>query len=100
MMGVLTRPVTVRFGLALSLALSGGLLPITSLQAQSGGAGRFENHHDVGDTRHAGAVEYNAARGAYTVTGGGANMWFTNDAFHFVWKKVSNDVMVAADIQF
>ena len=27
-------------------------------------------------------------------------MWFTNDAFHFVWKKVSGDVALAADIVF
>jgi hypothetical protein len=27
-------------------------------------------------------------------------MWFTNDAFHFVWKKMSGDVTLAADISF
>lgn len=27
-------------------------------------------------------------------------MWFTNDAFQFVWKKVSGDVTLAADISF
>ena len=27
-------------------------------------------------------------------------MWFTNDAFHFVWKRVSGDVTLAADIAF
>ncbi len=27
-------------------------------------------------------------------------MWFTNDAFHSVWKKVSGDVSLAADISF
>lgn len=27
-------------------------------------------------------------------------MWFTNDAFHFVWKKVSGDVSLAAEIAF
>ena len=26
-------------------------------------------------------------------------MWFTNDAFHFVWKKVSGDVALAADAE-
>jgi tricorn protease-like protein len=26
-------------------------------------------------------------------------MWFTNDAFHFVWKKVSGDVKLAADAE-
>ena len=27
-------------------------------------------------------------------------MWFAEDAFHFVWKKVSGDVTLAADISF
>jgi dipeptidyl aminopeptidase/acylaminoacyl peptidase len=27
-------------------------------------------------------------------------MWFTNDAFHFVWKEVSGDMTLAADIAF
>jgi TolB protein len=27
-------------------------------------------------------------------------MWFTNDAFHFVWKKVSGDLSLAADVIF
>ena len=27
-------------------------------------------------------------------------MWFTNDALHFVWKRVSGDVTLAADIVF
>ena len=62
--------------------------------------GEFESHTDVGDVRRAGKVELNSVRGAYTVTGGGANMWFTNDAFQFVWKKVSGDVTLASDIAF
>jgi Tol biopolymer transport system component len=60
----------------------------------------FENHADVGDVRRAGSVVLDAWRGMHTVAGGGANMWFTNDAFHFVWKKVSGDVTLAADISF
>ena len=27
-------------------------------------------------------------------------MWFVSDAFQFVWKKVSGDVTIAADIAF
>lgn len=62
--------------------------------------GIFENDNDVGATKLAGTVEFDAGRLTYTVTGGGANMWSTNDAFHFVWKKVSGDVALAADIAF
>jgi regulation of enolase protein 1 (concanavalin A-like superfamily) len=45
-------------------------------------------------------VEYNAAAGVYRVTGGGANIWAATDAFHFVWKRLSGDVTLTADIQF
>ena len=66
----------------------------------TGALGIFEGHGDVGAAKRAGSVEFDVSRRAYTVAGGGANMWFTNDAFHFVWKKVSGDVTLAADIQF
>jgi hypothetical protein len=35
--------------------------------------GLFENHNDIGLTRHAGSVELDDARQAYTIAGGGAN---------------------------
>src|SRR5205085_1559452 len=62
--------------------------------------GTFEGHGDIGDVRHAGAVELDEAKHRYTVTGGGENMWSTRDAFHYVWKKASGDVALAADISF
>jgi WD40 repeat protein len=62
--------------------------------------GIFENQRDVGATAYAGSVQYDATRHTYTVAGGGENMWFTNDAFHFVWKKVSGDVTLGADISW
>ena len=62
--------------------------------------GIFENHSEIGAPLQQGSVEYNPERRTYTVAGGGENMWFTNDAFHFVWKKVSGDVTLAADIAF
>jgi TolB protein len=62
--------------------------------------GLFQSQSDVGATDHAGSVIFDAASSSYRVTGGGENMWATNDAFHFVWKKVSGDVTLAADITF
>jgi hypothetical protein len=69
-------------------------------QPQSTVLGQFESHGDVGVVGKPGVVEFDANRGAYTVTGGGANMWFTNDAFHYVWKRVSGDLALAADVRF
>ena len=65
---------------------------------KAGQKGIFEGDADVGKVRHAGSVEYDSAGKSYRVAGGGENMWFTNDAMHFVWKKVSGDVSLAADV--
>jgi hypothetical protein len=71
-------------------------------RAQNSGApiGIFENHQDVGKVIHAGSAEYNASNQTYTIGGSGENMWFSSDAFQFVWKKVSGDVALAAEISF
>ena len=62
--------------------------------------GIFEDHADVGTVLHPGSVEYDASKQSYTLTGSGENMWFATDAFQFVWKKVSGDVTLTADISF
>jgi hypothetical protein len=62
--------------------------------------GVFESSTDVGVTPKPGAVEFDAPAGKYRVTGGGANIWGTADAFQFVWKRVSGDVTLTADIAF
>ena len=62
--------------------------------------GIFEGHGDVGTVLHPGSVDYDAGKQSYTIAGSGENMWFAVDAFHFVWKKVSGDVSLAADVGF
>jgi len=71
-----------------------------NLRASAAPMGLFENHADVGSVLHPGTLEYDPAQGTYTVSGSGENMWYTADAFHFVWKKVTGDVSLAADISF
>jgi hypothetical protein len=60
----------------------------------------FENHGDIGTVLHPGSVAYDAVNQSYTIAGSGENMWFTADAFQFVWKKVAGDVTLTADISF
>ena len=62
--------------------------------------GIFAGHGDVGTVLHPGSAEYDPASKAYRVTASGENMWGTADAFHFVWKKVSGDVSITADLAF
>ena len=86
-----------RLSLGLALCCS-----CNSLYAQSSHEplGIFEGHSDVGTVLHPGSVIYDATQQTYTITGSGENMWLAKDAFQFVWKKVSGDVSLAADIRF
>ena len=62
--------------------------------------GVFENESDIGALAHPGASEYDAAAKTYILTSGGENMWAAEDDFHFVWKKVTGDITLTADIAF
>jgi TolB protein len=63
--------------------------------------GIFEGHGDVGKVEHPGRAAFDGAKDEYTVAGSGENMWFTKDAFYFVWKKVSAaDATLTADVAF
>jgi TolB protein len=72
-------------------------LPSCTL-AQQPAIGIFDGHSDVGKVVHPGGVSYDAAQHAYTVTGSGENIWVSPDAFQFVWKKVSGDFALTADV--
>ena len=78
-------------------ALSGAVAPA---QTANSSVGIFESHSDVGTVLHPGAVDYDAAKKTYTISGSGENMWLGKDAFQFVWKKMSGDVALTADISF
>jgi len=71
-----------------------------SAQAAEDRIGMFEDHADVGAVLHPGSVDYDSAKQTYTISGSGENMWFAADAFQFVWKKMSGDVTLTADISF
>jgi len=62
--------------------------------------GPFENNQDIGGTPKPGSAEYNAATHTYQVTGGGANIWAKQDAFQFVYKQISGDFTLTADVRF
>jgi TolB protein len=82
------------------LVLLIGAAPNRSRAQDMAPIGMFEGHGDVGTVLHPGSVEYDAAKGIYTIAGSGENMWFSTDDFQFVWKKMSGDVMLTADISF
>jgi TolB protein len=62
--------------------------------------GFFTRQADIGKVARPGSAGFNPATGEYAIAGGGENMWFTNDAFHFVGKEMSGDFTLTADIKF
>jgi hypothetical protein len=68
--------------------------------ANSTELGIFSHQSDIGNVARAGTVNFDPAKGEYLIAGGGENMWFTNDAFHFVWKEMSGDFTLTADVKF
>jgi hypothetical protein len=62
--------------------------------------GMFEGQSDIGSALVAGSAIYEAATGAYSIISAGYNIWYTRDEFRFLWKKMSGDVSLAADISY
>lgn len=71
-----------------------------TISAHEGSLGLFADHTDIGAPQRAGTAVHDAVTGTYAIGGGGVNMWFRTDSFHYVWKKVEGDVALAADITF
>ena len=85
--------------LLLSLCLSFHAA-LVAAQPASGALGIFEGQSDVGRVVPAGALKYSSVADTYTVTAAGTNIWSTEDGFHFVWKKLSGDLSLTADVDF
>ena len=62
--------------------------------------GIFEGQSDVGSAALPGSAEFDAARGQYTISSAGYNIWYTRDEFRYLWKKMSGNVSLAADVAF
>ena len=62
--------------------------------------GIFEGQSDIGSPLVPGGASYAAATKQYTIHSAGYNVWYTRDEFRYLWKKMSGDISLAADIQF
>lgn len=71
---------------------------IASAASASGPLGIFEGQTDVGSVVPPGTAAYQSD--TYSLAAAGANIWSTTDGFHFVWKKVSGDVALTAEMNF
>jgi tricorn protease-like protein len=64
--------------------------------AQQNFLGQFDGSADVGPVKHSGDATYHASAQRYVVAGSGANMWGPRDEFHFVWKRLRGDFILAS----
>ena len=58
--------------------------------------GLFPTNADIGKVSKPGSTAFDSSEKAYVISGGGDNMWFTNDAFQFAWKPMSGDFALQA----
>ncbi len=62
--------------------------------------GIFEGQSDVGGPLLPGSASYDATTKSYTINSASYNIWYFRDEFRYLWKKMSGDVSLAADINF
>jgi len=62
--------------------------------------GIFEGQSDVGSALAPGSASYDSATRQYTINSAGYNIWYSRDEFRYLWKKMSGDVSLAADVTF
>jgi len=81
-------------------ALAGCTLLAALLATSAESLGDFTHETDIGGPLRAGSATFDAARGEYHITGGGANMWGQTDAFHFVYRLASGDLTLTTSVRF
>jgi hypothetical protein len=62
--------------------------------------GIFEGQSDIGSALVPGSASYDPTTRQYTINSAGYNVWYTRDEFRYLWKKMSGDASLAADIAF
>lgn len=72
------------------------LILLISGTAATAAENLWEGHGDIGRPSLAGSLAFDSTTGVHTLAGGGENMWFTNDACHFAWQRMSGDCSLMA----
>lgn len=73
---------------------------ISSLtMAQSIAVGDFQNNTDIGNPQIKGATTYDDNAQVYTLKGGGYNIWFNRDEFHYAYNKLKGDFIATANVK-
>lgn len=73
------------------------LLLCPTVEAEDPTLGIFSQQSDVGEVKHAGQSQFNAENQTYQLAGSGTNMWFAEDQFQFVWRKLNGNFVLRCD---
>jgi len=87
----------------LSLLFLVFMMPNTSTvkaQANPPSTGSFFALTDVGSPAIPGSASYIEPSQDYLLKGSGENIWFGNDSFTFLWKKMEGDYIIQAKLEF
>ena len=76
------------------------LWSLMTVSLHAAAVGEFEGAADVGNVELPGRAEFIADNAQYRVTGSGANIWKQEDAFQFVSRKVSGDLVFRMDVEW
>lgn len=71
-----------------------------NIHGQGSPIGIFDDHQDVGAVKHKGNVSYHSDDQEYLIEGSGANMWFADDQFQYLWKSIQGDFILRAKVSF
>jgi len=71
-----------------------------NVSAQTKETGIFYDHADIGAVELPGTVSYHSVDQEYLIEGSGANMWFADDQFHFLWNSIQGDFILRANVKF
>jgi TolB protein len=70
------------------------------VSAQNSSVGIFQANSDIGNPKMIGSAIYNQPDQSYTLRGGGYNIWFERDEFHYLFNKIKGDFILTANFEF
>jgi TolB protein len=68
--------------------------------AQNVPVGIFQFNTDIGKPAMEGSALYDNVTQEYTLKGGGYNIWFERDEFHYLYNKIKGDFIITANFEF
>lgn len=67
--------------------------------AQIQPVGIFKNEADIGNPKIKGSASFDVNTQTYSIKGGGYNIWFNRDEFHYLYNKIKGDFIVTANVK-